>query len=76
MIATSAARTSTRASSTARRKDLVFLDATTRQLARRKSSDLPKDQVRAAFEHFGYPRAGTTDPHKNDVPSGSTATRP
>ncbi|MGW1680380.1 CysS/YqeB C-terminal domain-containing protein [Saccharopolyspora sp. NPDC002376] len=28
--------------------------------------DLPKDQVRAAFECFGYPWAGTTDPHEND----------
>ncbi|MER5393543.1 hypothetical protein [Saccharopolyspora sp. NPDC002686] len=47
-------------------KDLVLLDATTRQLARHKSSDLPKDQVKAAFEHFGYPWAGASDPHEDD----------
>ncbi|MGP4017351.1 YqeB family protein [Saccharopolyspora sp. 5N708] len=48
------------------RKDLVFLDATTRQLARHKSSDLSKTKVRAAFERLGYPWAGTSDPHENE----------
>ncbi|KAA5829151.1 hypothetical protein ABT337_25385 [Saccharopolyspora hirsuta] len=48
------------------RKDLVFLDATTRQLARHKSSDLSKDEIRAAFERFGYPWAGEADPHESE----------
>lgn len=47
-------------------KDLVFLDATTRQLARHKSSDLSKPQIREAFERFGYAWAGMTDPHENE----------
>ncbi|MER7016315.1 hypothetical protein ABT324_33230, partial [Saccharopolyspora sp. NPDC000359] len=47
-------------------KDLVILDASTRQLARHKSSDLSKSQVRAAFEHCGYPWAGDADPHEHE----------
>ncbi|MDA3644938.1 hypothetical protein LZ318_03850 [Saccharopolyspora indica] len=47
-------------------KELVFLDATTRQLARHKSSDLSKAQVREAFERCGYPWAGAADPHENE----------
>ncbi|GAA4621150.1 YqeB family protein [Saccharopolyspora hordei] len=47
-------------------RDLVFLDATTRQLARHRASDLPAQQVRAAFERCGYPWAGTADPHEGE----------
>ncbi|RKT84757.1 hypothetical protein SAMN05421805_12516 [Saccharopolyspora antimicrobica] len=47
-------------------KELVFLDATTRQLARHKSSDLSKTQVRETFERYGYPWAGAADPRENE----------
>lgn len=47
-------------------KDLVLLDAGTRQLARHLATDLSRRKVRAAFERWGYPWAGTADPHEDE----------
>lgn len=45
------------------RSDLVLLDAGSTELARNKASDLPWSQIQEAFERFGYPWRGLTDPH-------------
>ncbi|MEV0089248.1 hypothetical protein [Saccharopolyspora sp. NPDC050642] len=47
-------------------KELVFLDAQTKQIARHKASDLSKTAVRTTFERFGYPWAGMSDPHEQE----------
>lgn len=47
-------------------KELVLLDAETKQLARNKASDLSKTALQAAFERFDYPWKGTGDPHEQD----------
>lgn len=47
-------------------KELVFLDAQTRQLARNDASDLSDKRVRAEFEHFGYPPIHSGDPHEQE----------
>lgn len=48
------------------RGDLVLVNAETRVLARRKATDLRKSRVREAFEDFGYPWSGTSDPHEQE----------
>ncbi|MEV0699355.1 hypothetical protein AB0I53_15755 [Saccharopolyspora sp. NPDC050389] len=47
-------------------KELVLLDARTKQIARHKASDLSKTNVRATLERFGYPWAGMSDPHEQE----------
>lgn len=45
-------------------RDLVVLDHDTSELARVRATDLPTRGLREAFERFGYPWRGTTDPHE------------
>lgn len=45
-------------------KELVLLDAETKQITRNRASDLSKTELQAAFERYGYPWTGIADPHE------------
>ena len=45
-------------------RDLVVLDHDAGELARIRATDLPTARLQEAFERFGYPWHGTTDPHE------------
>lgn len=47
-------------------QELVILDAAGRPLSRTKADDVLIGQLRSAFETFGYPWLGTSDPHESD----------
>lgn len=46
--------------------DLVLLDAAGRPLVRAKADDMLTGRLRAAFERYGYPWRGTSDPYESD----------
>ncbi|TCP43859.1 hypothetical protein EV191_12013 [Tamaricihabitans halophyticus] len=48
------------------RKELVFLDADTRELARNKATDLNREVLRESIERFGYPWRGASDPREQE----------
>ncbi|MEU4766182.1 hypothetical protein AB0H12_23280 [Actinosynnema sp. NPDC023794] len=47
-------------------RDLVVLDHDAGELARVRATDLPTGALLEAFERFGYPWRGTTDPHETE----------
>lgn len=47
-------------------QDLVLLDAAGLPLSRTKADDVLINGLRSAFERFGYPWRGTSDPHEGE----------